>query len=756
MFFYFGYPTVDRCTVENNTAEYWGGGIYSDVSSLILTNSALSNNKTNNQSGGGFYGFYTSPAIANCLFYGNTAAGAGGGILCDYINPLILNCTFSGNSAGNGGAVYCEDSSPKIINSILWGDAPNEIRTTGDSFPIVEYCDIEDGYSGEGNLDENPIFYPGLQGIHYLAQLAAGQGWQSVCADAGADLAADVCFLTGDGIHCLDEYTTRTDHVADQGLADLGHHYPMPVSPTPTMTPTPSPTQMPATATPEHVIYVPEDYDTIQAAIDAAEEGDMVLVSDGTYTGTGNKNLDFHGKEIITASVSGPELCVIDCENSGRGFHFHTNENRRSILDGFTIQNGYNYNQDGAGIYCNRTSPVIKNCIIMNNSTSTGQRGGGIYCYEAEPLIENCTVTGNTCPNGYGGGIAGRYASPVIIKCDVTDNYARSGGGMHFYLGYPTVDDCTVTNNTSTYWGGGIYSDVSELNLTNSVLAYNAAENQNGAGFYGHYISSVIINCLFHHNSAAGTGGGIFCDYNDAVIMNCTFTDNTASNGGAVYCDDSSPQLINCILWSDTPNEFNYTGDSIPVLNYCDVEDGFSGDGNIDADPVFTSGSLGDHYLSQTAAGQTIDSPCKDAGDSPSSDVCYRTDKWIMCMNQAFTRTDEITDDGIVDMGYHYYIPITATPVPPTQTPTQTLTPSPVPTNSPTLTPTFTPTQSPSSSPTDTPTFTTTATLTPAETHTPTITPVPPPIPAASQSVIIILILALTALIGIRNTTRKK
>ncbi len=117
-------------------------------------------------------------------------------------------------------------------------------------------------------------------------------------------------------------------------------------------------------------IHVPGDYATIQAAIDAAVEGDTVLVDDGVYTGEGNKEIDFRGKAITVRSKNGPENCVIDCENSGRGFWFHSSETRDSVLRGFTIQNGRVEDDNGGAIYCDGASPTIVGNIITDNSAT--------------------------------------------------------------------------------------------------------------------------------------------------------------------------------------------------------------------------------------------------------------------------------------------------------------------------------------------------------------------------------------------------
>ena len=198
-------------------------------------------------------------------------------------------------------------------------------------------------------------------------------------------------------------------------------------------------------------IHVPGDQPTIQAGIDAASDGDVVLVADGTYKGKGNKNLDFKGKELMLKSENGPIKCIIDCENDGRGFYFHSGELEDAVLSGFTITNGYTADQ-GGGIYCNNSSPTITNCIIINNtarSNSNNSQGGGIYLGNAgSPTIANCVIMRNTS-NYQGGGIYVYNASPYIINCTITRNTAVNGGGLYVrYKPVPTFYNCILWGNT--------------------------------------------------------------------------------------------------------------------------------------------------------------------------------------------------------------------------------------------------------------------------------------------------------------------
>ncbi|RZB37637.1 MAG: hypothetical protein SRB2_00739 [Desulfobacteraceae bacterium Eth-SRB2] len=198
-------------------------------------------------------------------------------------------------------------------------------------------------------------------------------------------------------------------------------------------------------------IHVPADYKTIQEAIDGAFDGDTVLVADGKYTGSGNKNLDFNGKELTVQSENGPKQCIIDCESDGRGFYFHTGELQDARVSGFTITNG-RVKDKGGGIYCGNSSPTITNCIIINNtavSSSNNSQGGGIYLGTAgSSTITNCVIARNTS-NYQGGGIYTYNARPTITNCTITRNVAVDGGGIYVrYKPVPTLTNCILYGNT--------------------------------------------------------------------------------------------------------------------------------------------------------------------------------------------------------------------------------------------------------------------------------------------------------------------
>ncbi len=193
---------------------------------------------------------------------------------------------------------------------------------------------------------------------------------------------------------------------------------------------------------------VPGTYANIQAAINASVNGDTVMVAAGTYTGSGNRNLDFNGKKITVRSVNGPADCNIDCQGLGRGFYFHSYEDASSVVKGFTIRNGTANNADGYGgaIECLSSSPVIVDCIILNNTASDG---GGIECDGSSAQIINCLFQNNAA-DSFGGAIDCQESTPTIRNCTFFGNSASDNGGGAIFSSWdarPKVSNCIFVNN---------------------------------------------------------------------------------------------------------------------------------------------------------------------------------------------------------------------------------------------------------------------------------------------------------------------
>jgi len=167
-------------------------------------------------------------------------------------------------------------------------------------------------------------------------------------------------------------------------------------------------------------------FDAIQEAIDAAWEGDTIIVLDGIYAGPGNRNINFKGKALGLCSQNGPPNCVIYSRGSEtgprRGFLFRNGEDERCVVMGFTITGGYHL--EGAAIACYNSSPTIVNNVIAGNTSETD--GGGISCSRSAPVVVNNTLTGNTAARR-GGAIACDESFPIITGSIFRANAAQEG-----------------------------------------------------------------------------------------------------------------------------------------------------------------------------------------------------------------------------------------------------------------------------------------------------------------------------------------
>ncbi len=340
---------------------------------------------------------------------------------------------------------------------------------------------------------------------------------------------------------------------------------------------------------------VGDPYCSIQTAIDNAVDTDEIVVAPGTYI----ENIDFLGKAISLRSADGADVTTIDSQAWGDVVRCISGEGPDTLLDGFTITGEEQFGPYGHGMFNSGSSPTVTNCIFRDNSTLG--YGGGMFNDSGSPTVTNCTFSGNSATAG--GGMYNIFSSPTVINCTFSGN---TGGGMANSGGTPTVTNCTFSGNSFSH-GGGMSNSSTSPTVSNCTFENNTGHL--GGGMYNQVGSTpTMINCTFSGNTAVNAGG-LYNAGGAPTLINCTFSGNSAESGvGGLFTFGGNPTLYNCVLWGNGPINIYNNGGS-PVVTFTDVQGGFPGLGNIDADPLFVDPGNGDHRLSPGSL-------CVDAGDN--------------------------------------------------------------------------------------------------------------------------------------------
>jgi hypothetical protein len=346
-------------------------------------------------------------------------------------------------------------------------------------------------------------------------------------------------------------------------------------------------------------------FQTILQAMLPAIDGDEILLRDGVYVGSGNREIAFGGRAVTVRSEHGPASCVIDLQGLGRAFTVDSAVESGARIEGLTFRDGFSSDRGGA-IHVTKAPIAIRGCVFESCqvTTNNGGFGGAIYLASSAARIEDCVFLANSVqgtPGGGGGAIYSTVSGSLqpdplrILRCTFLGNSGQEGGAVHvssqvqFYLSH-----CRFLANVAVRRGGGL-----------------AARMDSGSSFGP---ISKIGECLFAGNIAGEYGGGVHfetpCCTNVGVawLTGSTLVANQAgiAGGGTCVIGATNVNMVNCIAWgSSAPNgsqlalgKLGGSANSSLLVERCDVQGGQAGvhqfggsllwvAGNLDVDPQF-------------------------------------------------------------------------------------------------------------------------------------------------------------------------
>lgn len=231
-------------------------------------------------------------------------------------------------------------------------------------------------------------------------------------------------------------------------------------------------------------------YDSVQAAVDAAVEGDVIKMAQGTYTGVSardgvtqvvyiSKTITVRGGYAITDwSVSHPLTQPTTLDAQGQGRVLYISGDIAPLIEGLRITGGRADGASGGGVYIDRATATIRDSVVFSN---TAQDGGGLVLYRSDAALHGNVISGNVAA-GRGGGVSVVQGEAQIDGNTVVANEAGRGGGLRLYMGHDTLANNVVADNRASVWGSGLYIEDSSAHLMHNTIARNLGGD--GVGLY--------------------------------------------------------------------------------------------------------------------------------------------------------------------------------------------------------------------------------------------------------------------------------
>jgi len=508
--------------------------------------------------GGGVHCDYASPTITGNIITQNGAHN-GGGIFCHSASPLISYNTITANTTsgqdGLGGGIHCQsNSSPTITGNQITSNAAPDLGQGGGIYcqtlsnPTVTNCLIAANTANDGGGICNNQVDMILTNNTIIDNLAVRHGGGFFCNASSLARIANTIFWGN--------------------LQFWGNE-----------------------------LYIEAGSNTTL---------DYCDIQGGWPTGTGNIDADplFWDAAGGDYHLSLGSPCINNGSNAIPGLPATDFEGDERIVDQVV--------DIGMDELKTRTLEVPEEFASVQAAITAARDGDevviaqGIY-QENLDFLGRAIVVRGTDPG-----------DEFIVARTIIDG-TQQGSTVAFFHGEGVdsmLEGLTITGGNAVT-GGGIYCAFASPTISNNLITGNSVystgfENGQGAGIYCFDASPVIVNNRIFDNAATNNsfGGGIAChQLSQPAITNNTITANVAAtSGGGIYAPDAAPVVTNTILWNNqAPNGAQISGNNV-VVTSCNVEGGWPGTGNIDADPLFVDAAGGDFHIPFT-------SPCKDGGD---------------------------------------------------------------------------------------------------------------------------------------------
>jgi len=542
---------IFNCEISNcNIGGYvsaGGAGIYCYESSPVIRDIIIRDCELTSPYtiGGAIYcNANSNPEITRALFCNNDSDASiesyGGGIACMNSDPILTNVTITQNTMGGttvlGGALHANAADPIITNCIFYDNYGTEIFLETGASPIITYSDIDGGtgqpWFGIACIDTDPLFSDPTSGNFQLT-------WDNYPV---ADATKSPCINSGDLASPNDPDGTQADMGAyywHHGTHVCGEIF------TETWTLANSP-------------YIIDCYTFVNSTSELTIEPGVEVLFAGHY------KLDVFGRlEAEGDAANRISFKAMYPSQSWHGIRFiNTNTNAFGpsnltycIISGCNANGSIEEDNYGGAIYCDNSDIWVLHNIIFNNFANT--KGGGVYCLNSWIYLANNIISSNST-NGKGGGIYCENATVEILNDRIYENNSNDGGGLYFKSCNPDVEYLLLSENTASV-GGGAVLDNSSGSFSTATITGNSAEWGGGIVCLNSANPS-LEKTTISENTATSLGGGIYCLYSNPELNSGIVWNNygpqeiylgSSSDVTATYSDIKQPGLS---VWSGTGN----------------------------------------------------------------------------------------------------------------------------------------------------------------------------------------------------------